>query len=90
MEGLLGIKHVEYDGKFTVNYITNDGDESAFRVHPDFGRLIGAAPDLLLACVNANDLLGIICEGVCKNNPPPGGVERLKMLRDAISKATGM
>jgi len=38
----------EFDGKLTVSYMVN-GTKSAFRVLPEMGRLIAAAPELLKA-----------------------------------------
>ncbi len=38
--------HIEWDGRFTVTYRVGD-QESAFRVLPEVGRLIAAAPRML-------------------------------------------
>ena len=51
-------------------------------------RLLAAAPDLLQAGVDAEELLRLICEVVCLGNPPPQSIERIAALRAAIRKAT--
>ena len=43
------ISNVRFDGKFTVTYDIGPDSESAFRVEPELGRLIAAAPALLEA-----------------------------------------
>ena len=45
---------IKWDGRFTVTYRVGN-DESAFRVLPEVGRLIAAAPELLEAL---GDLVG--------------------------------
>ncbi|HEY9657557.1 MAG TPA: hypothetical protein V6C65_03770 [Allocoleopsis sp.] len=42
--------HVEHDGKFTIGYVTSDGESSYFRCLPEAARLFAASPKLLKAC----------------------------------------
>lgn len=52
-------------------------------------RLIAAAPDMLAALVAAETHYTMICEAICADNPPPGGLPVLEQLRAAIKKARG-
>lgn len=43
--------------------------------------------ELVEALKDGEELLSVICEVICFNNPPPHGIERLNKMRDALSKA---
>lgn len=49
-------------------------------------RLFAAAPDLFEALTECHELLTIICLVLCKNNPPPHGIERIEKAAAALAK----
>lgn len=50
-------------------------------------RLTAVNKELISALKDGEELLRIICEVLCPNNPPPHGIERLNKMRAALSKS---
>ena len=48
---------------------------------------INCHDDLLAACKAAEIHYAMICEVICLDNPPPGGIAILNKLRAVIAKA---
>ena len=77
---------IEIDGDLIFAELSS-GDSVPTEEHKANARLIAAAPDLLEACKAAKTHYAMICEVLCANNPPPGGLPILEQLKQAIAKA---
>lgn len=64
------------------------GGSRAAECEPN-AQLIAAAPELLDALREGEELLAMICTVICAENPPPYGLERLEKMRHAIARAEG-